>query len=80
MLPLRQVVIIYTDLKAGLTFVSFFKFPGLATLLGSAPRETAVETLEGRCVTDVTGGCSSALTALRFVESEPMKDHVDFLI
>merc|ERR1719225_1391581 len=28
---------------------------GLATLLGSAPRATAVETLEGRCVTDVTG-------------------------
>ena len=56
MLPLRQVVNIYTDLKAGLTFVSFFQFPGLATLLVSAPRETAVETLEGRCVTDVTGG------------------------
>ena len=56
MLPLRQVVDIYTDLKAGLTFVSFFQFPGLATLLVSAPRETAVETLEGLCVTDVTGG------------------------
>ena len=39
-----------------------------------------METLEGRCVTDVTGGCSSALTALRFVESEPMKGGVDFLI
>ena len=43
MLPLRQVDN-YTDLKAGLT-VSFFQFPGLATLPGSAPRVMADKTL-----------------------------------